>query len=639
MKFKHNHSARPVASATLAALTLLTATAFAARPPASTVDLSSTSAPKAAAKAAPSGPSRNMAATIHVNPVSGLNTNDGESIGSPVLTIANALTKINVGGTIRLAAGNYAEALDIDIDVSIVGPVATPPTAKIRPTTIASLLNANYGTATRPNSKFVVNIGDQTNASSVTPTVSITNVEITGTGLAGSRNLTAPAIFVGLMARPGSDVTLTNTLFTDIHNDTINNQNSLVVGVIDAVIAINNSTITDFGKTAIAGTTTSATPPSSISFVNSTLQGRNFYAEGPFVQLSQNGIQIDEDMDLTITGSTLRDFGVSGAPNPSLGLTKAAIDDTLGYVVLVDDSTNPYNGTYSITGNTFQNVQGIYYGDMFSVYSAASLAAANTFTEGWLSYGDPSIASFPTVWGVRFDDPNAVNYALKFTDTFGVTVGIKAGTYPVSGSLVTPTDPIAFVSSGGPVTINLSGTKPANVTAGAGVTITESNVFPDGDVDGLDNILDRIYASPASKDTDNDGFEDAVEVKFGSNPLFAQATTDADGDGLPDSADPNPANPDSDGDNVADFYEYYQNTDPNSAASKPGIGNVDNADANVVFSDGVKMMRVFVGLETLVSLDNPQNFDVNRDGITDNLDAIIVLNLALNNVNSLPFPQ
>lgn len=629
--------ARAAAVAVMAAFSMLTVPALAGRPLASPLDLTIAPAAKAAPAAARSNPTRNAAAVIWVDPVAGLNTNDGESAGSPVQTIANALTKVNTGGTIRLAAGNYAESLDLDFDVSIVGPVATPPTAKIRPTTIGSLVNADFTPGSNPNSKFIVNVGDQTNASAVTPTVSISNVEITGNGLTGSRNIASPAVLVALVARPGSEASLTNTLFTDIHGDTITNQNTIVIGLIDAVVNIDDSSITDFGKTGIFATTDSAT--STLTITDSTIQGRNIYQEGLAAQLSQNGIQIDRAVSLTVTGSTLRDFGVSGAPNSGLGLTKAAVDGSLGYLFIVDDATDPYTGTYSITGNTIQNVQGIYYGDEFAPYSPVTLAAANTLTDGWMTYGDPTSDFFPTMWGVRFDDPNAVNYALNFTDTFESSVGISAGVYPVSGSLVSTVDPVTITSAGGAVTINLSGTKPANVTAGTNVTITENNVFPDGDVDGLDNILDRIYASENDKDTDNDGFEDAVEVKIGSNPLFAQAALDVDDDGLPDSVDPDDDFKDTDGDNVADFYEYYKNTDPNSAASTPGIGNVDNTEANVAFTDGVKMMRVFVGLEPLGGLDNPENFDVNRDGVTDNLDAIIVLNLALNNVESLPFPQ
>lgn len=200
---------------------------------------------------------------------------------------------------------------------------------------------------------------------------------------------------------------------------------------------------------------------------------------------------------------------------------------------------------------------------------------------------------------------------------------------------------------------------PAAVTVGSFLTAA-LNLSADADNDGvLDALETCLYGFSASnRDSNSNGIEDGVEVKMRTdaavaasaqplsvgqeqNPstvLTAAQVLDSDGDGLPNIIDPG-TGADFDGDKYRDAYEYLVGTNPNSAASKPNLGNVDNADTGVAFSDGVKMMRVFVGLDSLGALDNPSAFDVNRDGLNDNLDAVITINFALNNIPTLPFPQ
>jgi len=208
-------------------------------------------------------------------------------------------------------------------------------------------------------------------------------------------------------------------------------------------------------------------------------------------------------------------------------------------------------------------------------------------------------------------------------------------TFSVSGNY--------FGNPGGPgVGATVASVAPASLTT-AGFLSANSDTNTDADVDGIVDATEAcVYGfDPTKKDTNGDGIEDGVEARMRTNPVVALTVgqlADSDGDGLPNSVDPG-TGADFDGDKYRDAYEFLVGTNPNSAASKPNLGNVDNADAGVAFSDGVKMMRVFVGLDSLGSLNNPTAFDVNRDGLNDNLDAVITINFALNNIPTLPFPQ
>lgn len=161
----------------------------------------------------------------------------------------------------------------------------------------------------------------------------------------------------------------------------------------------------------------------------------------------------------------------------------------------------------------------------------------------------------------------------------------------------------------------------------------------DSDHDGLLDVYETgTGTDPQDRDTDSDGFEDGVEVRLGTDPLSATSPadlTDSDGDGLPDSNDPNSASADSDGDGYQDFAEVAQGSDPNSGNSRPGIGDadfngvVDNADAALI-------MNTYLGWAP-ASPRVRERMDVNRDGTVDPVDAIIIINWFLRNMPYLPY--
>ncbi|MDK2971176.1 MAG: hypothetical protein PWP23_931 [Candidatus Sumerlaeota bacterium] len=164
----------------------------------------------------------------------------------------------------------------------------------------------------------------------------------------------------------------------------------------------------------------------------------------------------------------------------------------------------------------------------------------------------------------------------------------------------------------------------------------------DSDYDGLKDVFELCVSgtNPFDKDTDGDRIEDRIEVLFpgqGLDPLVPNVYTDNDNDGLPAAIDSNDNDPDSDGDGVADSTEVALGTDPDSAASKPGIGDV-NDDGTIGFDDGLDILQVFLGLKARGDLVAPQNIDVNRDGAEDNVDGVIVINYFLGNIPAVPFP-
>jgi hypothetical protein len=170
--------------------------------------------------------------------------------------------------------------------------------------------------------------------------------------------------------------------------------------------------------------------------------------------------------------------------------------------------------------------------------------------------------------------------------------------------------------------------------------------FPDLDTDGdsvADTVEDEIGTNKNMKDTDGDTIPDGTELRIGTDPLDPNDpdnTTDTDKDRIPDwiealnGTDPNDA--DSDGDGIRDDYETLVGTDPNNPNSTPSFGdaNEDGVSDNV---DAVSILEAFLELDVLKTV-NRDRVDINRDGVVDNVDAIILFNYQVNNIPYLPFP-
>jgi len=195
----------------------------------------------------------------------------------------------------------------------------------------------------------------------------------------------------------------------------------------------------------------------------------------------------------------------------------------------------------------------------------------------------------------------------------------------------------AFFDTDGDGKLDPEETTDAAVLNAPGSTAT-NRMLADSDGDGLMDgqedpgtavTLRRMQAAtnPRDRDTDDDGFLDGLEVRhlavFPDGPLVADAgLTDADGDGLPASIDPDDTMVDSDNDGVRDDYEAAHGFDPASAASRPPIGDA-NGDGVFDVADAGILANKLLGKELAVTWSNA---DTTGDGFVDLSDLTALAN-------------
>jgi hypothetical protein len=108
---------------------------------------------------------------------------------------------------------------------------------------------------------------------------------------------------------------------------------------------------------------------------------------------------------------------------------------------------------------------------------------------------------------------------------------------------------------------------------------------------------------------------------------------DNDGDGLPASLDPDDNNPDIDGDGYQDGYEATQGSDIEDPKSAPLLGDV-NLDGYTNNLDAVMLFNYAIGrIDTLVGL---KNADTRADGQLNNVDATVLFNFAIGRISKIP---
>lgn len=176
--------------------------------------------------------------------------------------------------------------------------------------------------------------------------------------------------------------------------------------------------------------------------------------------------------------------------------------------------------------------------------------------------------------------------------------------------------------------------------------------LPDSDGDGiLDGqevpggcpvTLPTLAAtSPRRADTDGDGFSDGMELLVlmtdpmdpnDPNPADPDYA-DADGDGLPALLDPNESNPDTDGDRFRDGYEVEHGHSANDAMDYPELGDV-NGDGMTNNLDAIILFNYVLG--NIPSVAQYKNADTSMDAIVNNLDVLQIFNWAIGSVEILP---
>lgn len=147
----------------------------------------------------------------------------------------------------------------------------------------------------------------------------------------------------------------------------------------------------------------------------------------------------------------------------------------------------------------------------------------------------------------------------------------------------------------------------------------------DSDSDGLSNVAEiQLGTSALNPDSDSDGLTDFEEDQtYHTDPL----ASDTDGDTLSDGEEvnlygTNPLAADSDGDLVNDDVEVNAGTDPNSAASFPGDGDL-TGDAVVDVRDVLLGLRYLQGLAAL-SASQQSHGDVTQDGNVNLGDVTVI---------------
>ena len=144
----------------------------------------------------------------------------------------------------------------------------------------------------------------------------------------------------------------------------------------------------------------------------------------------------------------------------------------------------------------------------------------------------------------------------------------------------------------------------------------------DTDSDGLDDLLELISygTNPLLRDTDGDGMPDGWEMHYGLNPLDGNdENMDGDGDELANWREyyhgTNPYNNDTDSDKMPDGWEVEMGWDPENGTMEIDPTNPDGA--------GDPDKDILSNLEEFIRFIDPLDYDTDKDGLNDGLEAVI----------------
>jgi hypothetical protein len=152
-------------------------------------------------------------------------------------------------------------------------------------------------------------------------------------------------------------------------------------------------------------------------------------------------VVLDGNVDGRITGTTFENFGPSGPAHPARGNAKVAADGNVGYAIRLNADLSGY---HELWGNTFSNVQGIF----FDARPAELAMTPRAFIDNihdrnnlngrrYIVPGSLDNANHPFIYGQRHDDPNMLNYVLSLINS-NRNVHLGAGSYALDSCMISP---------------------------------------------------------------------------------------------------------------------------------------------------------------------------------------------------------
>jgi parallel beta-helix repeat protein len=296
--------------------------------------------------------------TLYVNGGTGSDTGTCRLSSHPCKTITYALSQASAiaTSTIRVAGGNYPEALAINKSVTIIGAGATATSGNnFTPTVIDPSMSALV-TDTDPNHSSTPEVIVDVNG---TTGVTLKNMAVSGTN-AQSQFGDCTKNFMGVYFHNASgSMNLMAVTGIQLPTALFGCQDGLGVYVASdtgaSSVSMNGLTVNTFDKNGI----TCRDAATSCTVTNSHVTGI-----GPTSLIAQNGIEGYGVASITLTNDTVKkDSYTGGGPgNSATGLlvldvgtvsatsNHLSLNDINGY--FGDDGSGPPAGTWTITGNT-----------------------------------------------------------------------------------------------------------------------------------------------------------------------------------------------------------------------------------------------------------------------------------------------
>lgn len=355
-----------------------------------------------------------------------------------------------VGGTLHLAQGVYEQVVDIRFSVTLAGPEATPPTAVIRP--IAHQF---------PGSVIGVQ-GDDPDGSPIA--LGLEYVHVDGSAVQDIvYEPTSYLWFRGVLLEEEAEATIRNSRFSGFVGENPGDDNGICVHAVDSSVTVEGSVFVDCGWRAVDTLAVDGVASGVVNVRDSAFSGSDPAVTG--VSATQAAVVLRNGVSGEVTGNTFTGFGPAGPAQVAYGGARVTADGEVGYAVRLGADA------VTVSGNTFDDVQGVFLAEAASTITAAGLSSSNTMVDPTMALGPADEAS--EVRGQLAADPdqlNAVLLQVPCGDLTECTVTLSDGTWTLTEDMVDPPQPVTLVSTGTAAVEIPNASVPANVIAGAGVT-------------------------------------------------------------------------------------------------------------------------------------------------------------------------